>query len=136
MDQLKQEYNDLNEDIEKKIELESEGLRSEFEENRTLNEKLKEKVSNLETEISQLKENLESQEEKFENEKKNSEQLSQNLIENKNEEIDDLISSINKLKLCDEQNTASIYQLKENITILETDKIEGEKVYLANLKQF
>lgn len=55
MEQLTKDYNELNEDIEKKIEVETHDLRLEYEQNKTLNQQLKEKLATSEAEISELK---------------------------------------------------------------------------------
>lgn len=104
---------EMNENLQNLLERESSQSKIEYEKYTNDNDELKKEISILENNIITLKNNLFNKEKEFEIEKENLNRLSQNLIDSKNEEIEDLSNLIDEIKLSKEQNEKVITDLKE-----------------------
>lgn len=127
----------MNENLEKRLECELSQSKIEYEKYISDNDNLKKEVSILENNIITLKNNLFNKEKEFEVEKQNLNKLSQNLIESKNEEIEDLSNIIDKIKMSKQQNEKVITDLKEEYQIacdLNSETKAGLETKIEELK--
>ncbi len=136
MNELREKFNELNENLEQRIEAELNQLKIENDQNIVLNNKYLLEINESEEKLKLLEKKLADNEIDFENEKQKLNNLSQSLIQNKNEEIDELNKSLNKLIEKDELNQKLIKELKESITTNEANDLKLQEEYNNQINDF
>lgn len=115
MEELKAKHNELNEDFERRLDAELNQSKIECDQNVLHINQLKSESEALHEELESLREKLENQGKEFEDEKATADQLSQNLIASKNEEIDELSTTLEKFKSGEDQLKNLIADLEEQL---------------------
>jgi hypothetical protein len=118
LEEYKLRCSEMNENLESRLEVELSQSKLDYDKYVSDNEKLRKEISVLETNVITLKNNLHNKEKEFELERENLDKLSQNLLESKNEEIEDLSNLIDSIKASKEQNEKVVNELKESQTEL------------------
>jgi len=120
---LKQKISEQSENFESKLEAELNQYRLLQEQNEKLTSKSHEaQVNQLKTEISELKKVIE--EKKNELNKSSLNDISQQLLQTKNEEIDDLSSQITRLKEEDKRRIQAFIELEHELSIIKIKEAE------------
>ena len=148
--EYKEKYDELNEDFERRVEVELSQSKIDYDNLLHVKDQQLADIERFEEEIQLLKVNsaileffslhllikqfrnkkckLTEQENEFENEKNTLNSLSQSLIENKNEEIDDLLSQLKKLK---EKDCENDYDTQINELKKVNHKLDAEIIILV-----